>query len=92
MTINLTPPSSWRSSLVGLLSAGLAVWDIWSSVSAGVPFAMAIKSPLVIQAFLVGLLGWLTKDKQVTGGTDPATPEAARRVADDTGSKLIRNS
>jgi hypothetical protein len=79
VTINLSVPniSSWRTTLVGLISAFVAAWQGYNDAS----FSMAIRDPKVQTAVLVAIIGILAKDSNVTGGTKAATPEAKARIA-----------
>lgn len=78
MTINIPTITSWKTTVLGLLSAFVAAMQTYNdgSITAG------IQDPKVQMALLVALIGILSKDYNVTGGTVAATPEAATRVAE----------
>ncbi|MBK9446186.1 MAG: hypothetical protein IPO00_08860 [Betaproteobacteria bacterium] len=64
--------ASWKTSLIGLAS-GL--------ILAIVTYAQARPEPgWYVVAIALTALGRLVKDSGVTGGTVPATPEAAKRA------------
>lgn len=64
--------TSWRSSLLGM-AGGI--------VLAAINYAQAQPEPgWYVAAFLLAALSRIIKDSAVTGGTVPATPEAAKRV------------
>jgi hypothetical protein len=82
VTINIPVPNissfkSWKTTVVGLLSLTLGVVQASGDGS----FAAAAHDFKVQIAFIGALIGFLSKDASVTGGTIPATPEAAVRVA-----------
>lgn len=66
--------ASWKSSLIGLASVVLAV----VSASQDATIGAMINDPKVQIALLVGILGLVAKDGNVTGGTvgQPSTPTA----------------
>lgn len=68
-------PASWKSTLVGVGSAVIAV--IQASSYHG-DWLAAIHDRSVQMAIVVAILGWVTKDSQVTGGRigQPSTPDA----------------
>lgn len=76
MTINLNLPSmtSWKTTLVGLISLAYGVYQASGQKS----IQDAIRDPAVVSAFIVALMGWFAKDHAVTGGTigQPSTHEA----------------
>jgi hypothetical protein len=76
MTINF-PPSfakSWKTSLLGILSLFVSAWQGFHDPT----MLAAIQDPKVQMAVLVGVIGLVAKDGNVTGGTSgqPSTPQA----------------
>jgi hypothetical protein len=76
MNITIPTPSfaSWKTTLAGLISLFLGAMQAYSLHDWGA----AIKDPRVQTAVLLGILGMLAKDSNVTGGTtgQPSTPKA----------------
>ncbi len=65
--------ANWRTSLLGIIGAiGTAIWPI---IQNG---AVDPKSLLVAAG--IAAWGFISKDAKVTGGTMPATTEAATRT------------
>ena len=65
--------SSWKTTLTGLVGA---VWvGVYPLISSG-----QISWPAVVSAALIAVAGFVVKDFDVTGGTNPATAEAANRT------------
>lgn len=66
--------TSWKSTVVGLAGVLLAVF----SASQDPSIQAMVLDPKVQIALLLGVLGLVTKDSNVTGGTvgQPSTPEA----------------
>lgn len=81
MTINIPVPSitSWKTTLGGLLSLFVGAMASYNDAS----FNAAIHDFRVQMAVVVGIIGLLAKDSNVTGGTKPSTPEAAVRVEEE---------
>lgn len=80
MKLTIPLPSNWKTTAVGLLAAAYSFFQLymihdWSHFLNEVVF-----NPTVLLGFLLALLGWQTKDKNATGGTEPVTPEAVSRV------------
>jgi len=64
--------TNWKTSLVGLLVAALYV--------AGQAYTTGMTLKQWLLAAAIALWGAVMKDFNVTGGTQPATPEAQARV------------
>lgn len=78
--------SSWKTSLAGIASLALAAYNAYTGTGG---LSGAIHDPKVQTFFILGVLGLFAKDYNTTGGSKPATPEAAARVAEDTPPKEI---
>jgi len=67
-------PASWKTFVVGVASMLLAVIQGFHEPS----ISAAIHDPAFQMAVLLGFLGFLAKDFNVTGGTvgQPSTPQA----------------
>jgi hypothetical protein len=78
--ITLSVPMNWKPILIGVASVVLGV--IQASSFHG-DWLAAIKDRGVQTAIILGLLGLVTKQSNVTGGTVGQTPEAVARVATD---------
>jgi hypothetical protein len=75
MTINLPPAmNSWKSTLIGVVSAVIGVIQ----ASSDHDWLVAIKDHNVQLMMVVAVLGFVSKDANVTGGTtgQPSTPKA----------------
>jgi hypothetical protein len=75
MTINFPPAMySWKSTLIGVISAAVGVIQ----ASTDPTWMDALKDPKVQLAIVVAILGWVSKDSNVTGGNSgqPSTPKA----------------
>ena len=60
---------SWRTSLIGSLFIGLSIIQASGKPS----IQSAVKDPMVQISMLTGILGWLSKDQQVTTATTATT-------------------
>jgi hypothetical protein len=63
---------NWRTTLCGVIAAAA------QGVAAKFPQYAVVAE--IVSAAAIGALGYFSKDKEVTGGTVPSTPEAAVRV------------
>ena len=76
MTVNINMPSflvSWKSTLVGVAAI------LWAAIQgSNETFAVAIHDPSFQTKVLLGILGFVAKDFNTTGGTvgQPSTPAA----------------
>lgn len=76
MTINWqTLTASWKTTAAGLASLALSAY---AGYQGGGGFMVAIHDPKVQTLFILGVLGLVAKDGNVTGGSKgtPSTPEA----------------
>lgn len=73
INLNLNTIKSWKTTLIGIASLILGIIQTYNE-----GWAMAIHDPKVQMAVLVGVLGMLAKDGNITGGSVgiPSTPEA----------------
>jgi len=81
MTINLKLPSSWKTTLFGVISAVAGYVALNPSEF---PHWMNVASSIVASGALAGL-GLSAKDSNVTGGTTPNTsndPTAVQKTAE----------
>jgi len=74
------PPSfwkSWKTSVVGLLSAVYPVAQGFKAFQSG-DYNALFHDPLFYGAMLLAINGWVSKDADVTGGTSgqPSSPKA----------------
>ncbi len=68
---------SWKTTLLGVMSLFVAAMATYMDVT----WAEAVKDPRVQQAVLVGLIGLLSKDWNVTGG-DSGQPSTYKALDD----------
>jgi hypothetical protein len=76
MQINFPPAfaKSWKTTALGLVSAALGFWQAYMIHS----WAAIFHDPTTLALFALALLGAVSKDHNVTGGTSgqPSTPAA----------------
>lgn len=79
MTITIPEIKNWKTSLAGIGGYVLIFLQVMQQQNV-IGFKKAICDPMVWLGFLVSTGLIAAKDKNVTGGTTPQTPEATARV------------
>lgn len=72
---------SWKTSAIAVLAAAYGFFQLYMISDWKHFVTEVLGNPTMIVLFLLVLLGWNSKDSNVTGGTTPVTEEAKARVA-----------
>lgn len=83
MQINLKLPTSWRTTLAGVVAGALGFVQMYKIHD----WKMIVQDPTTLFMFIAAIGLALAKDSNVTGGTTAATPEASARIANQSTTK-----